>query len=63
MKRILVVCTANVCRSPMIARCCARFVRAGLGDRVHIASSGIYALVGEPADPAGVRLLAERGID
>jgi protein-tyrosine phosphatase len=64
MKRILVVCTANVCRSPMIAALLSnRFVRAGLGDRVHIASSGIYALVGEPADPAGVRLLAERGID
>ncbi len=36
MKRILVVCTANVCRSPMIAALLRnRFARAGLGDRAH----------------------------
>lgn len=64
MKRILVVCTANVCRSPMIAALLRdRFERAGLADQVCVTSSGIYALVGEPADPLGQFLLAERDID
>jgi protein-tyrosine phosphatase len=37
----------------------ARLARAGS----HVASAGLAALVGRPADPLAVALLAERGLD
>lgn len=42
--RVLVVCTANVCRSPLAER----VLRARLGDRLRIASAGVRALGGAP---------------
>ncbi len=63
MKRILVVCTANICRSPMVAALLrARLQAAGLADAVEVASAGVYALGGEPADPIMERLLATTGV-
>lgn len=51
MKRILVVCTGNICRSPMAAG----FLRKLLYERgaadVEVISAGTYALVGHPAEP------------
>ena len=51
--RICVVCTGNICRSPMgefILR--ERFEAAGLGDQVAIDSAGTTAWEeGNPADP------------
>ncbi len=44
-KSILVVCTGNICRSPIGER----LLRQHLPDR-HIASAGIYGLEGSPAD-------------
>ena len=44
-KSILVVCTGNICRSPIGER----LLRQHLPDR-HIASAGIYGLEGCPAD-------------
>lgn len=64
MKHILVVCTANVCRSAMVAALLrARLAEASLADEVEVSSAGIYPLAGEPADPNVRDLLAERGID
>ena len=64
MKRILVVCTANVCRSVMVAGLLrARLAANALSEQVEVTSAGIYPLLGEPADPIVRELLAEKGID
>jgi protein-tyrosine phosphatase len=61
LDRVLMICTGNICRSPMAeALLRARFARRGRGT---VASAGLAALVGRPADPLAVELLAERGID
>lgn len=61
LDRILMICTGNICRSPMAEGLLrARFARRGRGT---VASAGLAALVGRPADPLAVDLLARRGID
>lgn len=58
--QIIVVCTGNICRSPMAEA----LLRARLGKRVQrIASAGTGALVGYPADPMAVEVAAEHGLD
>lgn len=60
---ILFVCTGNLCRSPM-AEVLMRARPGGAGDsRLPVASAGLAALVGEPAPPAAIELLARRGLD
>lgn len=44
--RVLVVCTGNVCRSPLIERALAHAV----GARIEVESAGTAALVGSPMD-------------
>ena len=59
--RILVVCTANVCRSPMAAT----LLTAACGEHgiaVRIDSAGLNA-VRLGADPIAVGLMADRGLD
>lgn len=58
-RRILVVCSGNICRSPLAEALLAR----QLGEGHAVASAGIGALVGAPADPHAVELMDERGID
>ena len=41
---LLVVCTANVCRSPLAER----VLRQGLGDSVDVGSAGVRAMAGAP---------------
>jgi protein-tyrosine phosphatase len=60
--RILMVCTGNICRSPMAEVLLAQRL-AQRGVRVTVASAGIAALVGRPADPEAQELMAERGLD
>jgi protein-tyrosine phosphatase len=61
LDRVLMVCTGNICRSPMAEGLLReRFARRGRGA---VESAGIAALVGRPADPLAVALLADRGID
>jgi protein-tyrosine phosphatase len=61
--RITVVCTGNICRSPMgefVLR--ERFEAAGLGDRVVVDSAGTHSWeVGNPADPRTLAVLARNG--
>ena len=63
-KLLLVVCTANICRSPMIVGILQeRFRQLGLDNRIEIKSAGVFGLTGKRASQEGVDLLAERGID
>ena len=64
MKTILVVCTANICRSPMVAGLLRdRLDRAGFGDQVEVSSAGVYGMEGSPASQYGIELLDERGVE
>lgn len=62
MKRILFVCTANICRSPM-----AGGIFDALAEDMRLEcrseSAGVAALVGEPAAPHAVRAMDELGVD
>ncbi len=61
-KRILVVCTGNICRSPMGEQFLAsKAHQAGLP--LEVASAGIHALVGEPPDRHAQEVMAEVGED
>lgn len=64
-KRLVwVVCTANVCRSPMIhAVLQQKLAEAGLSKSVEVHSAGVSALPNLPASPDGVAVLATRGLD
>ena len=63
--RVTVVCTGNICRSPMgefVLR--ERFDEAGLGDEVVVDSAGTHSWeVGSPADPRTLAVLARNGHD
>lgn len=59
---VLVVCTGNVCRSPMAAALLAAHAK----DRhasLAVASAGIAALVGSPSPAPVIELMRARGID
>ncbi|VWD20641.1 protein-tyrosine phosphatase [Burkholderia lata] len=58
IRNILVVCTGNICRSPIGEG----LLRARLPG-VDVASAGTSALVGEPADDFAIAVSAESGID
>jgi protein-tyrosine phosphatase len=63
--RILVVCTGNICRSPMAQAMLTHELRDRLGpdaDRVEVSSAGTGALVGEPMEPFALQSLENLGI-
>jgi len=69
--RILLVCTGNVCRSPMAAGIARRRLARRFGCEPHellrhgieITSAGTGAVSGCPASENATRVMAERGID
>ncbi|ABI56152.1 low molecular weight protein-tyrosine-phosphatase [Alkalilimnicola ehrlichii MLHE-1] len=59
--RFLVVCTGNICRSPM-GEAYLRD-RLGAGGEFLIGSAGTGALVGYPADDHAITAMQEKGLD
>lgn len=58
LKKILIVCVGNVCRSPMAAAMLKQ-----QQPTLTIASAGLNALVGEPADTHAIAVMDEVNID
>ena len=56
---ILVVCSGSICRSPIGEE----LLRRGLEGKVEVASAGVTALVGHPADPLACEVMADKGQD
>jgi len=63
-KRILIVCTGNVCRSPMaVGLLRRRLAEDGLAGEIIVESAGTWGLDGEPASGYALQVMAERGVD
>lgn len=62
--RLLFVCTANICRSPMAERLArARLCAAGVpAAEVDVGSAGVHGHDGAAMDPRAVAALAARGV-
>lgn len=58
MDTVLVICTGNICRSPIAEA----LLRNAFPDR-NVLSAGLDAVVGSPPDPLATRLMWERDID
>jgi protein-tyrosine-phosphatase len=64
MRLILMLCTGNICRSPMAAGMLQqRLAERGLDDHYTVRSAGTWALDNRPAAEHAVKVMAERGID
>jgi protein-tyrosine-phosphatase len=64
MGLILIVCTGNVCRTPMaVGLLRRRLAEKCLDDRYDVFSAGVRALDGERASENSVLAMAERSID
>ncbi len=64
MSLILMVCTGNLCRSPMaMGLLRQRLAEEGLDDRYQVRSAGVWAVEGRPASENAVTVMAERDVD
>jgi protein-tyrosine phosphatase len=65
MKRVLFVCTGNICRSPTAEGVFRTLVeQAGLADRIGADSAGTHGYhIGEPPDPRTQAAASARGYD
>ena len=61
--RVLVVCTGNICRSPMAQGFLAERSQRLLGGIVAVRSAGTWARPGHPATDEAVLVAEERGVD
>ena len=66
---VLVLCTGNICRSPMAEAALSLALKSELARRgddarhIDVSSAGVGALVSHGADAHALRLMAGRGID
>ncbi|WP_310564790.1 low molecular weight protein-tyrosine-phosphatase [Hydrogenophaga sp.] len=58
IQQVLVICTGNICRSPLAAALLAREM-----PHLRVLSAGLDALVGQPADPLAIQVGAAHGLD
>jgi protein-tyrosine phosphatase len=61
--RVLVVCTGNICRSPMAQGFLTERSQRLLGGAVTVRSAGTWAHPGHPATEEAVLVAQERGVD
>lgn len=63
--KVTVVCTANVCRSPLGERLLAEALKKGKGSlrQLQVVSAGVAARDGSPASPLSVEVLEGEGIN
>ena len=63
-KQVLVVCTANVCRSPFVAALLQQRIRDVTGgDIVRVESAGVRVRPGQAVDPTIAAMLDEMGVE
>lgn len=60
---VLMVCTGNICRSPMAAGLLRHCLPPALQGRVAVNSAGTHALHGHQAEPLAVQAMAAADID
>lgn len=64
MKNVLIVCTGNVCRSPMAKALIRKEIEdRGLDSDIAVDSAGTYAMVEHPASRGSVSAMAQRDLD
>ncbi len=61
-RRLLFVCTGNICRSPMAAGMARDYAQVRNWS-VEVRSGGVLGLMDRPADALAVRVMGEIGID
>ncbi|RJQ68196.1 MAG: low molecular weight phosphotyrosine protein phosphatase [Desulfobacteraceae bacterium] len=63
MFEILMVCTGNICRSPMAAGLLRHLMPPKLQNRISVSSGGTNAIHGHQAAPMAVEAMSRLGID
>lgn len=62
-KKVLLVCTGNLCRSPMATGLLRQMLKdRGLAEQVEVYSAGTNALEGGLATPLAIYVMAQQGI-
>ena len=63
MFRVLMVCTGNICRSPMAEGLLKGMLPESLQSIVSVSSAGTHALVGNSAEQNAIEVMESYGID
>ncbi len=61
--KVLVVCSGNICRSPMAAAYLRRRLNRSGMEHVVVASAGTLGINGSPASEDAIRAMSEIGVD